>query len=267
MIDLDGYFQRIGYTGSRAPTLDTLRALHLNHPLSIPFENLDVLLGAPIRLDAESLEHKLIGARRGGYCFEQNLLFGRVLAALGFSVQRLVARVLWDGRDERTQARTHMLLFVQLGEGGYMSDVGFGGLTLTGPLRLEPDVEQTTPHETFRIRRDAREFVVEARLRGEWRPLYRFDLQEQREIDIDVLSFYISMHPESSFRSRLMAGLVAEDRRFALRDRELSVYQRDGRKEQRELGSVSELRATLGRVFGIRLPEREDVDAVLARFL
>ena len=121
MVDLDAYLKRIGYTGSRAPTLDTLRALHLNHALSIPFENIDVLRGMPIELDPDSLERKLVHEGRGGYCFEQNLLFGRVLMALGFSVQRLVARVLWQRPDDGTQPRTHMLLFVQLGEGGYIS--------------------------------------------------------------------------------------------------------------------------------------------------
>lgn len=267
MVDLDAYLKRIGYTGSRAPTLDTLRALHLNHALSIPFENIDVLRGMPIELDPDSLERKLVHEGRGGYCFEQNLLFGRVLMALGFSVQRLVARVLWQRPDDGTQPRTHMLLFVQLGEGGYISDVGFGGLTLTGPLRLEPDVEQATPHEPFRIRRDGREFIVEVRVRGEWRPQYRFDLQEQREIDIDVLSHYVSTHPTSPFRSRLMAALVAEDRRFQLRDREFTVYHRDGREERRELETVPALRATLRSAFGIRLPDEADVDAALARVL
>ncbi len=267
MVDIDGYLKRIGYTGSRAPTLETLRALHLSHPLSIPFENIDVLLGAPIRLDPESLERKLVAQRRGGYCFEHNLLFARALTALGFDVQRLVARVLWDRSDDGTLPRTHMLLLVQLGEGAYVCDVGFGGLTLTGPLRLEPDVEQATPHEHFRFRRDGRDLVMQARLRGEWRALYRFDLQEQREIDIDVASYYVSTHPESDFRSRLMAALAAEDRRFALRDREFTVYYLDGREERRELDSVEALRATLGRAFGIRLPDNADVDDALARVL
>jgi N-hydroxyarylamine O-acetyltransferase len=267
MVDLDAYLKRIGYAGSRAPTLDTLRALHLNHALSIPFENVDVLRGVPIELDDESLERKLVRAGRGGYCFEHNLLFARVLAAVGFSVQRLVARVLWQRPDDGTQARTHMLLFVQLGEGGYICDVGFGGLTLTGPLRLEPDVEQATPHEPFRVRRDGREFILEVRIHGEWRPQYRFDLQEQRDVDIEVLSYYVSTHPASPFRSRLMAALVAEDRRFLLRDREFAVYHSDGRQERLELETVPALRATLGSAFGIRLPDEADVDAALGRVL
>lgn len=150
-IDLDAYFQRIGYTGERTPTLDTLRALHVRHTEAIPFENLNPLLKWPVRLDAPSLEQKLVRDGRGGYCFEQNRLLRHVLEALGFSVKGLAARVVWNAPEGAITARTHMLLRVDLNEQPYIVDVGFGGQTLTGPLRLEPDTEQTTPHEPFRL--------------------------------------------------------------------------------------------------------------------
>jgi len=84
MMDLDAYFRRIGYSGSRAPTLETLAALHALHPTAIPFENLDTLRGAPVRLDLDSLERKLVRQRRGGYCFEQNLLLRTCSPRSGF---------------------------------------------------------------------------------------------------------------------------------------------------------------------------------------
>lgn len=267
MLDLSAYFQRIGYTGSRAPTLETLRALHLRHALTIPFENFDVLLGVPIALDQPSLERKLLRERRGGYCFEQNLLFGRALSALGFDVRRLAARVLWQRSDDGALPRTHMLLNVQLGESSYLCDVGFGGLTLTGPVKLEPEVEQSTPHETFRVRPESDELTLEARVRGEWQPLYRFDLQEQREVDIEVLSHYVSTYPASLFRSRIMAALIGDDCRYALRDGQLTTYHRDGREERTPIDSVKRLRAVLEKPFGISLPAGEEVDAALARVL
>jgi N-hydroxyarylamine O-acetyltransferase len=266
MLDIDDYFHRIGYSGSRAPTLDTLRALHAHHPLAIPFENLDSLCRRPIRLDLESLQRKLVGARRGGYCFEQNLFFSHVLTELGFRVTGLAARVLWERPDE-VRARTHMLLFVQLGEGAYLCDVGFGGLTMTAPLRLEPDVEQGTPHETFRVLRDGREFLSQARVRGEWRTLYRFDLQQQLQVDIDVLNFYVSEHPDSPFLSRLMAARRSEDRSYSLRDNQLTVHHSNGQRDQRELASVAELRAVLAETFGIDVPMDAELDAALERLL
>ena len=265
MIDLDAYFGRIAYLGSREPTLETLRALHWHHPLAIPFETLDPLLGRPVRLELEVLERKLVAERRGGYCFEQNLLFGHALRALGFAVTQLAGRVIWQAGDHERRARTHMLLLVQLGEGAYVCDVGFGGLTLTAPLRLEPDVEQQTPHEPFRVRREAREYSVEARVGAEWSTLYRFDLQEQRQVDIEVLNYYVSTHPESPFLSRLMAARPTSDCRFALRDNVFSVYGGNGRLEQHELGSAAELRGALALTFGIQLPADERLEAALER--
>jgi N-hydroxyarylamine O-acetyltransferase len=93
MLDLDAYFGRIGWTGSRAPTLDVLSGLCLRHTASVPFENLEILLGRPIELDLASLQEKLVARRRGGYCFEQNALFQAVLVALGFRVTPLSGRV------------------------------------------------------------------------------------------------------------------------------------------------------------------------------
>jgi N-hydroxyarylamine O-acetyltransferase len=238
--------------------------LHLHHPLAIPFETLDALCGRPILLDPESLQKKLIAERRGGYCFEQNLLFGEVLATLGFQVVRLAARVLWESRDS-VRARTHMLLFVQLGEGGYLCDVGFGGLTLTAPLRLEPEVDQTTPHEVFRVVRRGNEFALEANLRGERKTLYGFDLQEQLQIDIEVLNHFVATHPASPFLSGLMAARTGMDRRCGLRDRWLTVHHANGSSERRELQSAQELRRVLVGTFGINVPEGRDVDTALGR--
>src|SRR5262249_15051302 len=85
-IDLNAYFDRIGYSGARTPTLDTLRAVVLRHTEAIPFENLDPLLRRPVRLDAASLQRKLVRDGRGGYCFEHNLLLRHALEGLGFAV-------------------------------------------------------------------------------------------------------------------------------------------------------------------------------------
>lgn len=89
---LNHYFARINWSGAAAVNIDTLRALHLKHNCTIPFENLDVLLPREIQLDDQSLEEKLVIARRGGYCFEQNGVFERVLRELEFNVRSLLGR-------------------------------------------------------------------------------------------------------------------------------------------------------------------------------
>jgi N-hydroxyarylamine O-acetyltransferase len=267
MLDLDSYFGRIGYSGHRRPTLETLRELQRLHPLAIPFENLDTLSGKPVRLDLESLERKLVRSRRGGYCFEQNLLFKQVLRALGFEVAALAARVVWERPADEPRPRTHMVLLVEDGGRRYVCDVGFGGLTATAPIELTPDVEQPTPHETFRVVRGPAEYAVEARVRGEWKRLYRFDLQEQQDIDIDVLNHYVMSHADSPFHSRLIAARVAEDRRYALGNGDFRVHPLHGTSEQRRVGDLAELRALLTETFGIAVPAAKEMDAALARVL
>ena len=132
--DLPADLRRIGHAGAREPTLDVLREVHLAHATHIPFENLDILLRRPIRLDLASLQAKLVAGGRGGYCFEQNQLFAIALRALGFSVQALVARVRLGVRQ--VLPRTHMLLLVGIGGERWIADVGFGadGLLLPVPL-------------------------------------------------------------------------------------------------------------------------------------
>lgn len=267
MLDLDAYFRRIAYRGERTPTLATLRALQLQHLQAIAFENLDALAGRPVRLDAESLQRKLVAGGRGGYCFEHNLLFLRVLRALGFEVTALAARVVWERPADLPRARTHMLVLVDLDRERYLCDVGFGGLTPTGPLRLVPGAEQATPHETFRVLQEAPEFIVQARVGGEWKPLYRFDLQPQQDVDIEVLNFYVAEHAQSPMRGRLLAARVAPDRRFALRNGTFSTYHLDGRHEQRELATVAELRDVLAGIFGITVPADAGLDAALRALL
>src|SRR5258708_6927188 len=132
--DFNAYFARIEYSGDRQPTAGTLRDLHVAHATHITFENLDVMLRQPIRLDLESLEQKLIGNRRGGYCFEQNLLFAAVLERLGFAVTLLQARVRC--RAQRVLPRTHVALLVELAGDRWLSDLGFGSCGLVAALPL-----------------------------------------------------------------------------------------------------------------------------------
>ena len=165
-MDVDAYFDRIGYADSPSVSLDTLAALQLQHAITIPFENLNPLLRWPVQLDTPSLEQKLIRDKRGGYCFEQNLLFSAVLRQLGFRVTWLAARVLWNVPEAVVMPRSHMLLLVDLDGVRHVADVGFGGVTLTAPLRLQVDCEQHTPHERFRLIASGERFVMQANIDG-----------------------------------------------------------------------------------------------------
>jgi N-hydroxyarylamine O-acetyltransferase len=263
-IDLLAYFRRIAYEGPRVPTLDVLRELHLRHAQTIPFENLNPLLKWPVRLDPASVEAKLVRDGRGGYCFEQNLLFRQALEALGFRVAGLAARVMWYA-PEAVTPRTHMLLRVGAEGESYLADVGFGSQTLTGPLRLVPEVAQDTPHGRFRLRPlPAREFAMEAEILGEWKPLYRFDLNEHEAVDYEVANWYVSTCPASQFTQVLLAARPAPGRRLVLRNNDFGVHTATG-TERRLLTGAAELREVLTGVFGITLPAAPELDAVLER--
>ena len=263
--DLDAYLERIGYSGSRRATLDTLAAIHLDHARAIPFENLNPLLRWPVRLDVQTLQQKLVRGGRGGWCFEQNLLLRHALQALGFQVTGLAARVLWNAPEGTLGARSHMLLLVDLDGSPLIADVGFGGLSLTGPLRLQPDVEQATPHEPFRLVRAGDAFVMQAKIGDAWKALYRFDLHEQLLPDYEVANWYLSNHPESHFVNGLTAARADLDRRYALRNTELAVHHTNGTTERRLLTTVAELRSTLEEVIRVTLPDAPELTAALER--
>ena len=218
-----------------------------------------------MRLDTASLQRKLVREGRGGYCFEQNLLLSHALHALGFEVSGLAARVLWNAPEGDVRARTHMVLLVNLRDGPYVADVGFGGLTLTAPLRLEIDIEQATPHERFRLISTGDAFVMQAHVSGTWHPLYRFDLQEQLLPDYEVTNWYLSNHPESHFVTGLIAARADRDRRYALRNNELAVHHLNGRTERRVLTSAADVRAALEDAFRLTLPAGPELDAALER--
>src|SRR5690606_13630560 len=172
---IDAYFQRINFAGSIAPTLSTLEQLHVLHTAAIPFENLTPLMRLPVRLELRNLEQKLLFEKRGGYCIEHNLLFKAMLEDLGFPVQAHGARVLWGHPEDSERPVSHLVLTVDVGGVTYLADTGFGGLTLTAPLRLRAEREQETPHETFRLLGGEPEWRVEAKLGEEWRALYTFE--------------------------------------------------------------------------------------------
>ncbi|MDI7397014.1 arylamine N-acetyltransferase [Cronobacter dublinensis] len=200
------YFARIGFTGEPLPTLATLNALHQCHTATIPFENLDVLLGREILLDDDAIFTKLVEAGRGGYCFEQNALFTRALAECGFAVEALAARVLIAGPNDMPP-RTHRLVQVTLDDALWIADVGFGGATLSAPIPLQHGAEITGPEGRFRIESQQSEFLLMKEEGDDWHALYRFDQARQYPGDYLMANHFIAHWPDSHFRHHLLAAL------------------------------------------------------------
>ena len=225
---LNHYFARINWSGAAAVNIDTLRALHLKHNCTIPFENLDVLLPREIQLDDQSLEEKLVIARRGGYCFEQNGVFERVLRELEFNVRSLLGRVVLSN-PPALPPRTHRLLLVELEEEKWIADVGFGGQTLTAPIRLVSDLVQTTPHGEYRLLQEGDDWVLQFNHHQHWQSMYRFDLCEQQQSDYVMGNFWSAHWPQFHF----------------------THYENGHAVEQRNLPDVVSLYAVMQEQFGL----------------
>jgi N-hydroxyarylamine O-acetyltransferase len=262
--DLDAYLVRIGFEGPREPTLGVLRALHRLHPDAIPFDNLDPLLGRPVPLDLGALQAKLVGARRGGYCFEQNALFRAALTALGFTVTPLIARVVWMAPPGAPLGpRNHMLLRVDLPEGPYVADVGFGGHLLSAPLKLAPGLEQTTAESVLRLAPAGGALVLETRLPAGWVSLYRFTLEPAEESDYEVSNWHTSTHPAHLLTNNLLAERLTPQVRSSLLNTRLTRRYADGREEIVDLTSPGALARALEQDFS--LPPPDDIEGLFAR--
>ncbi len=261
--DLDAYFARIGYRGPRAPTLAVLDAIAHAHVAAIPFENLDVLLGRGIDLALERIEHKLVHARRGGYCFEQNTYLLAVLAAVGFEVRPVSARVRLGRPAGVVPPRTHVAVLVSLEGRPRLADVGVGALSPTASLRLDVEDEQPTPHEPRRLLREGRwsgqlrdpaaRILHQARLGESWVDVAELTLEEMPEIDREVGNWFTSTSPASRFRRQLMVARATDEGRLTIADDVLTRRGRDGVAHETKLGSEEQLRAALAEHFGIEL--------------
>jgi N-hydroxyarylamine O-acetyltransferase len=253
-IDLDRYFARIGYTGAPRADLATLRALTALHPAAITFEAVDVLLGRPIDISPGAIQAKLIAGGRGGYCFEQNGLLKRVLEALGFAVEGLIARVLWMlPPDAPPMPLTHMATRVTIDGQRWLADVGFGACVAGAPLLFDAiGTEQTTRHETFRLTRCGTWTLLEAQLPDGWYPLYMLSPEPALEADYVAANWYTSTHPASGFRRELRIARTAPDRRITLMNNRLTVRHAGGGMERRFL-SEQEIADALVSTFDLNL--------------
>jgi N-hydroxyarylamine O-acetyltransferase len=247
---LRAYMRRIGHAPA-APSPAALQALHLAHATHIPFENLDILRHLPIALDTASLFAKLVAGRRGGYCFEQNLLLAGVLRQLGYTVTPLAARVRF--RAHAVLARTHMLLLVHFPEGDWIADVGFGGEGLLLPIPLAEGPPCIQHAWTYRLQREGGEWLLQSRRGTEWIDLYAFTLERQYPSDYEVANHYMSTHPNSRFMQTLTVQLPGPGVRHVLRNLEL-IEDRGHEVTSRMLSGDQERIEVLGQVFGLHFP-------------
>ncbi|MEY9991279.1 N-hydroxyarylamine O-acetyltransferase [Streptomyces sp. V4I8] len=263
-VEVDAYLRRLGVEHPAWPTVDVLRELHLRHLQTVPFENLSVHRGEEIVLEEKRLLDKVVGARRGGFCYELNGAFGALLGALGFDVTLLAARV--HAKEGKLGIPyDHMALKVRTVDGGtWLADVGFGAHS-HHPLAFEARGEQEDPAGVFRIVEAGPD---EAGARGgheaaeavdldvvmDGRPEYRLERRPRVLGDFVAGAWWHSTSPASHFTQSLVCSRVTEEGgRITLSGRTFKATAADGTREERELGTDEEVLGVYRERFGIEL--------------
>jgi N-hydroxyarylamine O-acetyltransferase len=206
MLDLEAYLARIGLSGRPG-----LAELHRAHVTSIPFENLDPRRGIPVSLAPEDLERKLVRARRGGYCFEQNLLLKSGLEALGARVEPMLARVRVGSSPGSPRPRTHLVLRVTGDGGDWHADAGFGHGTLLEPIPFGPGGPYEQSGWQFQVVEAAAELVLQTGQDGEWIDLYGFVPEPVPFVDIETSNWFTCTYPRSPFVTGLIVSAQRSD--------------------------------------------------------
>ncbi|MFC7893546.1 arylamine N-acetyltransferase [Streptomyces sp. NPDC057381] len=261
---VDAYLRRIGAGAPARPTLDALRELHLRHLRTVPFENLSVHLGEEVVLEQARLLEKIVGARRGGFCYELNGLFGALLSALGYEVTLLAARVYGDGGALGIPYDHVALLVRTVGGGDWLADVGFGAHS-HGPLEFGERGEQEDPGGTFRIvaagpdaagvrggHDGARAADLDVLCDG--KPVYRLEPRPRVLGDFVAGAWWHSTSPRSHFlQSPVCSRLTEDGGRITLSGRRLTTTAADGGREVREVATDEEVLGMYRDLFGVRL--------------
>lgn len=249
MLHTNAYLARLGLPAPAPHTLDGLHRLQAAQLRAIPFENLDPLLGTVPDLDPHALQDKLLGAGRGGYCFELNALFGLALREWGFAAEPLLARV--RNGAPHGGARTHQAWIVAIDRHEYLADVGFGGPVSPAPLQLDTNAQQATASGTYRVRHDdtTNETVVEKRTPQGWYALYSFDRVEVAPVDFEAANFLSARWHGAPFRDNLMLSLHRPDGRISLFN---SAYREDRKITLIDRADIFE--TVLTTRFGLTLP-------------
>ena len=269
---IDAYLRRLGAARPARPTAEALRELHLLHLRTVPFENLSIHLGEEIVLEEKRLLDKVVGAGRGGFCYELNGAFAALLTALGFGVTRLAGRVYGD-EGRLGIPYDHLALLVRTVDGGeWLADVGFGAHSHY-PLAFAERGDQTDPGGTFRVAaagpdaagvRGAAEagggeggdgpVVGDVDVLRDGRPQYRLEVRPRVLGDFTAGAWWHSTSPSSHFTQSLVCSRITEDGgRITLSGRTFKVSAADGSREERELESDEEVLAVYRERFGIGL--------------
>ena len=222
--ELDKYFERIGWQpGSESP-YEQMKMLHRRHAMSIPFENMDIVMKKSISLAPDDLYEKIVLQKRGGYCFEMNALFFLALEAMGFEVRPYAARVCRMGTGYG--GYSHRVNIVTLAGQRYVVDVGFGANCFIDPVLIEENLVQEQRLNTYRlVRSDKVDFAVQCLQNGEFSDMFGFNDRPAVYEDFEIGNYFASSHPRSFFVGNIVCVLATENGRYSLFNDTLTIIE------------------------------------------
>ncbi|MGH6872721.1 MAG: arylamine N-acetyltransferase family protein [Rhizomicrobium sp.] len=252
---VEDYLKRIDFADVVSRDLAGLTALHRAHLRAIPYENLDVQLGRTVTTAIPAIYEKIVGRRRGGWCYEMNGIFGWALGALGFDVTRATGAVMREVMGDASNGN-HLVLKVVVPEGLYLADVGFGDGP-ADPIRITPG-----PFEAGGFA-----FGLESPRADWWRlrnhkwggaPSFDFHLDRADEALLAEKCVFLQTAPSSPFVQNLVVQRFVPGGLRILRGCVLRDVTPDGISD-REIASADELVTTLASVFALDVPEVADL--------
>lgn len=260
-MDIEAYLRRIAYDGARSPSAEMLRLLHRQHLFSVPFENLDIPLGTPVRLDLDWIYDKIVTRRRGGFCYELNGLFAWLLAAMGFGVRMLSARVRREDGSFGPEF-DHMLLKVEL-EDSWLADVGFGE-SFVNPVRLRAGSSDEANGRRYTLAPLGDEWQLLCEDDGGAVPLYIFGNRSHPLSSYQPMCAFHQSSPESHFTTSWICSRATEDGRITLANMRL-IVSHEGRREEVQLSTPGDVRRCLREYLGVELDESADLSKLITQ--
>ena len=251
--DVGAYLERIGYRGEVSSNLETLRKLMQCHLAAVPFENLDVFHGhLEPSLETERMFAKIVLNRRGGYCFELNGLFSKLLEAIGFSVSCTFARILF-GRSF-VPPKAHRVIIVEIQGEKYFCDIGFGGPVPVEPIKIVYDtVIESKPNRRYKFLKDKSDITLLIEKENEFVPLISFGKASCDPADFIPLNAFCAYSEYEPFRKKQMLWKFSENGRYSIDGDVLKVTE-NGEEKEIYLKTEAELRDALKKWFGIIYP-------------
>lgn len=251
LFDIKKYLHRIGFAEEPRIDFKTLAELQYRHMLSVPYENFDILNDIPLSLDTDDLFEKIVLNNRGGYCFELNALYNRLLTEIGFKTTTYISRFLLGETD--IPMRRHRVMKVHIDGEIYLTDVGVGSEVPVRPIKMREGYSEEIRGVKYKIGREPffGWVLYYCNSKGEWKKIYSFTEEEQLEVDFIQPNFYCQYHPDSIFKSQNMAAIRTKTGKNTIDGNVFKIFT-DGKVFERIFES-SDLNVILKEYFGIVL--------------